>query len=481
MIALQASLSKSALPANGPRTAVFPSRTALTVACLIALQPAVLMAQLPSSRSQSASQNQPPAPLSIGDAARLAAQRNGAVDVARQLVAQAEARTLQRRGALLPELAAGVQQASRTTNTATFGFEFNDPNGRPLLNPGGEIIGPVKTIDLRYRVTQPVLDLAGFARYRTAQAEGRAASAEVTAQAEAAASSAAAAYIRAERAEAQVTARYADSTLAAELLGIARDVLKAGTGIALDVTRAQSQLAANRAALISARSERDRALLELKRAIGLAFDTPVTLRDSLGGLTVDEAQPDEAAALESAFDRRADVRALLAREEAQQRAVKAIRWERTPQLGLVVDHGVIGPNTSRLLPTYTLGLQLSVGLFDGFRREGRLQEESAGLREVEARLRDLREQSALETRSALLDLASAREGVEAARERLSLAEQEVSQARERFSAGVAGNADVVTALLSLNQARTLRNDALALYQSARLALARATGSVQQLP
>ena len=119
--------------------------------------------------------------------------------------------------------------------------------------------------------------------------------------------------------------------------------------------------------------------------------------------------------------------------------------------------------------TYTWGVQLSVGVFDGFRRESRLEEQVAAARETDARLRDLRAQSSLEVRAALLDLGSAQEQVDAVRERLRLAEQEVSQAQERFRAGVAGNADVITALLSLNQARTLRNDALAAYHGARVA------------
>ena len=51
----------------------------------------------------------------------------------------------------------------------------------------------------------------------------------------------------------------------------------------------------------------------------------------------------------------------------------------------------------------------------------------------------------VDVRGALLDLASAREQVDAARERQRLAEQEVQQARDRFRAGVAGNADVITA------------------------------------
>ncbi|MEQ1691581.1 MAG: TolC family protein, partial [Gemmatimonas sp.] len=140
-----------------------------------------------------------------------------------------------------------------------------------------------------------------------------------------------------------------------------------------------------------------------------------------------------------------------------------------------------GKNWGHLLHTYTWGVQLSVGLFDGFRREGRVQEQIATAREADARLRDLRAQSELDVRAALLDLSASREQLDAVRERLALAEQEVAQAQERFRAGVADNADVISALLSLNVARTLRNDVLAAYQSARVSLARAIGRVRELP
>lgn len=419
--------------------------------------------------------------LSLGDAARLAAKQSGAVEVSRTRVAAADARVVQRRGALMPDLAAAIQQASRTTNSATFGFAFRDAQGRPLLNPNGEIIGPIPTVDLRYRIQAPLLDLGNIAKWRAAQSASDAATREVEAQAEGAAAMAALTYVRGARAEAQVAARLADSSLAAELLRIARDQLQAGVGIALDVTRAQSQLAATRAQIILARADRDRALLELRRATGLSLDAPLTLRDSLGGLPIDAAVPEEAAALAQADRERADIRALEAQGRAQQRTLSSIRWERTPQLGFLVDHGALGKDWSHLLPTYTWGVQLSVGLFDGFRREGRVQEQIAGTRETDARLRDLRAQSALEVRTALLDLAAAREQLEAVRERLGLAEQEVAQAQERFRAGVAGNGDVISALLSLNSARTLRNDVLASYHTARVNLARAVGAVQRIP
>ena len=420
--------------------------------------------------------------LSMGDAARLAARQNGVVDVARARVAQAEARSMQRRGALMPDLAAGVQQSERTINSATFGFTFANPvTGQPLLRPDGEIIGPVPTFDVRYRLQAPLVDLGKYQSWRASQATVGAASLEVDAQADGAAAMAAATYVRAARAEAQLSARRADSALAADLVRIARDQLQAGVGIALDVTRAESQLSAVRAQIIAARSERDRTLLELRRVTGVAADAPVALADSLAGLPVLTTLPDERDALTAALDGRADVKALKAQGQAQQQAAKAIKWERTPQLSALVEQGVVGRNYERLLPTYTWGVQLSVGIFDGFRRESRLEEQVAVARETEARLKDLRAQNTLEVRAALLDLSTAAEQVNAVRERLQLAEQEVAQAQERFRAGVAGNADVIAALLSLNQARTLRNDALASYQAARVALAKATGTVRSLP
>lgn len=421
------------------------------------------------------------AALSMGDAARLAAKQGGGVDVARARVSGAEARANQRRSALLPDLNGAIQQGSRTTNSATFGLAFKDPTGKPVFDPAGQVIGPIPTVDVRYRLQQSLFDAGTIAKWRAAKSATDAATADVDAQAEGAAAMAAAAYVRAARAEAQVSARVADSALAADLLRIARDQLQAGVGIALDVTRAQSQLAGTRAQLIIARSDRDRALLELKRALNMSLDAPLTLRDSLGALPVDATPTDEATALAQADRSRADIRALMAQESAQQRALSSIQWERMPQLGLVLDQGVLGNQWNQMLPTYTWAVQLSVPVFDGFRRQGRMDEQIASKRETEVKLRELRSQSALEVRAALLDLAAMREQLDAVRERLSLSEQEVAQAQERFRAGVAGNGDVISALLALNQARTMRNDVLANYQTARVSLARAMGAVRQLP
>ncbi|MBI3792141.1 MAG: TolC family protein, partial [Gemmatimonadetes bacterium] len=131
--------------------------------------------------------------------------------------------------------------------------------------------------------------------------------------------------------------------------------------------------------------------------------------------------------------------------------------------------------------TYTWGIAVTLPLFDGFKRDGRQAEQEAQLREYEARERDLRQQVTVEVRSALLDVVSTREQADAAEVRLKLAEQELAEARDRFKAGVAGNADVVTASLSLNAARTQLVDALVQSASARVQLARVQGLVAKLP
>jgi outer membrane protein TolC len=142
---------------------------------------------------------------------------------------------------------------------------------------------------------------------------------------------------------------------------------------------------------------------------------------------------------------------------------------------------VNGLTYSHLLNTYEYGFQISLPIFDGFRREGRIQEQQNVAREASVQERDLEQQAAADVRAALLDLESAREQVAATNERLRLAEQEVEQARERFRAGVAGNADVITALLTLTTARTAVIDAETNFQNARIALARAEGVVTTLP
>ena len=427
-----------------------------------------------------ASPQTPAVRLTLGDAARAAVEHSAVADIARAGIDEAKARVRQAKSALLPNVTGAVQQTGRSFNTATLGIDFpTAPGTPPFFDPNGQVISGVNATDFRGRVAQTVYDQGARARVRASESGVTAASAAATSAGEQAAAIAAAAYVRVQRADAHLRFRVADSTLSAELLGIARDLLEAGVGIALDVTRAQSQLAGFRAQLIAARNDRARSRLELLRAIGLPLDTRIELADSLVAPEADPI-PDEQVAVDAALRQRADVRAADQQLAAIRQQVAAIRAERLPTVGFFADEGVIGKTPSHLLPTYDYGIQLSVPIFDGAHRAGRVEEQSAAARQVEIRERDLRAQIAVEVRSALLDLSSAREQVDAVRERVRLSEQEVTQARDRFAAGVSGNADVISASLSLSGARTSLVEAEAAYQAARVALARAEGTITSL-
>lgn len=413
--------------------------------------------------------------LNLAEVVRLAARQNTAVQSARYRVEAAQARVTQTRSELLPNVS-GLATERRTTLNSAAAFPIELPV--PGIDPNGTILGPLDVFDARARLSQNVFDPAAFARVKSAKTGVAAAGAGVGQSADIAAATAANAYLGVLRADATYDARLQDSTLAADLLRIAQDQLQAGTGVALDVTRARSQLTGARTQLILARNERDRTRIDLARSLSLPL-VNIQLEDSLSTLPSNVATTEQAA-LDSALHNRNDLRALELQAQAARQQASAIRMEALPTVGVLADYGLSQRNGRSYLPTYDLGVSLSVPLFDGFRREGRVEEQTSTARDLENRARDLRVQVEADVRTAVLNLASSTEAVAAARERLSLAEQEVSQARERFQAGVSGNADVITAALSLNAARTLLVDALTSYQASRVALARAQGVISTL-
>ncbi|HEY8310916.1 MAG TPA: TolC family protein [Gemmatimonadaceae bacterium] len=419
--------------------------------------------------------SQIPTRITIGDAARIAARNSAPAQTAIVRVAEARARVQESRADLLPSINGAASQFTRTLNTASFGFSL------PGLNPNGQIIGPFHALDLRGSAVAPLFNFGAFVRYHAAQAAVKASSAEATVASEQAGAQAALAYVQALRAEDDFRARSEDSVLAADLVSVAQAQLQAGTGVALDVTRAQAQLATTRAGLINSRATRDRALIAFARAINVPVHTPMVLSDSLAGMDTTAIATDEPTAIRAALQNRPDLRAAEARIAAARQGVSAIRAERLPTVSLVGDDGVNGLSVHHLLNTYEYGLQVSMPILDGFRRSGRVQEQQGVVREAEIQQHDIEQQASADVSSAILDIRSAQQQVQATREQLRLAEQEVSQARERFRAGVAGNADVITALLQLTTARTAVIDAQTNFQMARVALARAQGVVTTLP
>jgi len=361
---------------------------------------------------------------------------------------------------------------SRTFNTQAQGLSF----------PGiPRIIGPFDAYDGRVRVTQTLFDFANMGRVSAAKSQASAAGADRSAVIEASAQNVALAYARAARAQAVVNARQADSALAAELVGLAVAQQQAGVSASIDVTRARTQLAEAAGRLIVASNQLDRARIDLARALGIDPATPITLSDTLNAqLGAADVPADRSAAVAQGVAVRPDLAAELARGAAARTAASAISSERLPRLELEADYGLSGVALASALSTRQVAVQVTLPILDGFRREGRLAEQQAVVRESDVRARDLREQVSADVDGALLDLRSAVAQQMIATERLQLAAEEVSQARQRFRAGVAGNIEVINAQASLLRARDADIDARFAAVSARIALARSVGSARTL-
>jgi len=420
-----------------------------------------------------------PAPLrlTLADAVRLASGEVPVVALATLRDAEADARVRQARAALLPSLSLGGAWMNRTFNSQSLGITFppNAPFQFPLL------IGPFNNYDARLNASQTLFDWSSAARVRAARTQADGSRAERGVTVEASALSAATAYLRAARAQAVVAARQADSAIAAELVGLALAQKTAGVSAAIDVTRARTQLVTAEGLLLVARNQLDRGRIDVTRALGIDPATPLVLTDTLAatlGVADVPAQPDSAVA--AALANRPELRAELARAGAARQTGAAIRAERLPRLVVAGDYGVNGLTVPGAIATRDLTLAVSVPILDGFRREARLAEQDAVVRESEVRERDLRQQIAADVDGALLDLRSAQAQQVVAAERLRLADDELAQSRERFKAGVVGNIEVIDAQTNLIRARDSDIDARFAGATARLSLARAAGVARTL-
>ncbi len=405
----------------------------------------------------------------------LAPEGNARLQLVEELARQAGIRVAQARSTLLPQVESSVGQQNQTRNLAAFGIQISLPI------PGfqfPERVGPFNTFDARVTAAQSVFDLSSIRRFQASRASHQAADAETASARDQVAAQVAKLYLGALAAEARLEAARADLELAEALQRLAINQKAAGTGTAIEVTRAKTQAANQRQRLLVAENDRRRARLELLRATGLDLSTEFQLTDRLTYQPIDAVTLEQARA--AALGARADLKAQQGRQASARLTYTATRFERLPSLVGFADYGSIGSSLNHALPTRTYGLSLKVPLFDGGRRDARRAETASLLRQEQIKTDDLRRQIELEIRVALDALRSTEEQVRVAEEGLTLAEEEVAQAQRRYQAGVTSSLEVTDAQTRLERARENRINALVAYNAARLDLGQALGAVRQM-
>ena len=122
---------------------------------------------------------------------------------------------------------------------------------------------------------------------------------------------------------------------------------------------------------------------------------------------------------------------------------------------------------------------MAIPIFAGGKAHADVLQAESTLRQARQQLENLRGQIDYDVRAALLDLNAAAEQVAVARSSLDLANQTLDQARDRFTAGVADNLEVVQAQDVVASANESYIEGLYAHNVAKVSLARAIGFAEQ--
>jgi outer membrane protein TolC len=216
----------------------------------------------------------------------------------------------------------------------------------------------------------------------------------------------------------------------------------------------------------------------LVRLLSLDPQQNIEFGDALSFFETPESNATDS--LAAAYSARPELRALEARASELQSDKQAVSESRLPSMRFSGNWSYMGISVTTGIPTYLYAVSINVPLTTGGRIHAENIKANLELQRIAEQRAELRNQIALEVKTAAATLASARQQVDVANLGVKLAQEEVTQARDRFTAGVANNIEVISAQDALARANDNQVAALYGYNQARADLARATGQIELL-
>ncbi len=442
--------------------------------------PATVRANVPNSGITSAQQGLfngsvatgqagPPLSLSLQDSLDRGLKTNLGLLVQTAGAQLARAERIRALSALRPAVVGNIAETVQQVDLAAFGFRGNFP-GIP------QIVGPFGLTDLRASASQTIYDRTALKNRRSAMEDERAANLSVQDARDLVVQAVATAYLQIISDQARIDATRAQVATAQALYERARDQHRAGVSPAIDELRAQVELKTQQQALIAEQNQLDKDKLTLGRVIGLPPGQEFTLSESAPYSALEGLSPDDM--LKRAYDTRSDYKSAMSKLRVAELAREAAVAQRYPALGITGNYGDIGTNIGNSHGTFAVTGSLRFNIYDGGRIKADIEQAEAIIKQRKDELADLRGQIDQQVRSALIDLNTARDQVAIARENLDLANQTLEQARDRFSAGVADNIEVVQAQQSVANANQSLISAVLLHNLGKVSLARAVGAAE---
>jgi outer membrane protein TolC len=410
---------------------------------------------------------QTPQKLTLQDAIQLALKKNVNIQISATEVSEAEGTRTRNLAVLLPHASGDALANLLKNNLSIEGLSF----------PGiPKTVGPYAYYDFRVFASQSIVDRQAYHNWKASIQRENATRLSYQDTRDAIVREAAGLYLQSETAEAEIEAAQSRVQTSQILEKLARDQHDQGLATAIDVVRAQVQLARDQQSLLVAQNNYQTSLLALARFLGLSPGTPLELAEKLQFRHIDT--PDIDQALPGALAARDDYRALFSEQQSLVEQQKASHARYLPTFSVNGNYGAAGRNFGSMPSSGGIEGVVSITIFDKDRTGEKQQLESQAER-LKAQIDDLARGIEQDLRKAVLDIQSAEQQVSVTQANLDLAQRELTLAEDRFRNGVTDNIEVVTAQDALTSAQDDHIAAVAQHEDAVAALARALGATEK--
>jgi len=409
--------------------------------------------------------------LTLEQAVALAVKQNPTEQIAVLNAAESVQDKNITRSDLLPQANLHVADSANRVNVkAEFG-------GLPLFPGVPGHIGPYQLFSAGPTFGSMVFDLSLWKRYKASRSNVDEVKANSLSTHEQVILLVVSQYIGTLRAVANVEASKSRVELAQALYEQAADLQEEGVGTGIDTLRANVELQNENQRLIEAVNDREASLFGLSKLLNLDPRQKIELADTLSFF--ETPQPDVEASIDLALSDREEWKAIEAQEKSAKLQKESAQYERLPSVRFDGNWAYYGASATTGIPTYQYQGSVNMPIFTSGRIKAEIAKADLELQKVDQQKQDLRNQIALDVKTALLNLDSARNEVRVANLGVQLAGEEVGQARDRFKAGVANNIEVISAQDSLSRANDNQIAALYRFNQARADFARAVGEMQR--
>ena len=405
--------------------------------------------------------------LRLSDAIELALENNILARIARERVSESDGIRLQTLSDLLPHISGvAYQQRVWHENFAAMGV------------PSFGVIGPFNDFDARLVLTQKLFDMSAISRSHEGTVGSQIARLEDDFARQKVIVAVILSYLEALRGYNNLQAVMADYGLAQRLFLQTRHQHEAGVATGVDVARAQTRAAQEKLRLSQGKLLYRESILELLRVTGLGLGARIRLCDSFGFF--DEPVTSVNEVIDLAGKNRMEIKISKKNVSLQKYKLNEANFQYAPKVELAADYGWNDSRINSAPPSTGQGIiKASVPIFEGGLIQGQIRQAKSLQEQAQLTLEDVQRQVEEDVRLAVDRMKTGKEKVLFAEEVVTLAQKELAMARDRFTAGLGDNIEVLSAQTTLASAREDHVAALTEYHVARANLYSAVGQVEE--